>query len=44
MDILHEEQRQSIQQVQGIQSLDRKIHREEDQDFPIRQSLRIHIK
>ena len=36
MDILHEEQKRSIQQVQGIQSLDRKLHRKEDQYFSFR--------
>ena len=44
MDILHEEQRQSIHQVQGIQRLDKKLHREEDQDFSIGQWQRTYIK
>ena len=36
MDILYEEQICSIQQVQGIESLDRKPHKKEDQDFSIK--------
>ena len=36
MDILYEEERWSIQQVQGIQSLDWELHRKEDQDLLIR--------
>ena len=33
MGLIHEEQRQSIQQVQGIQSLDQEPHWKEDQDL-----------
>ena len=33
MDLLHEEQRRSVQQVQGIQSLDREPHRKKIKIF-----------